>query len=217
MQSNSDTWSLAGLTAAVVTIANFGKTFLPFYLIGSTAIFAITSAFGIALVAVSWRQIYDNAKRVTDILVLLGLLYGVVIISYLSNSFPVVPVTHLLGILIFHALFIIFGFAAARALKLVLLILLGAAAIYSIVIVQYTARFGDLMREGYLHDLFGVGDPATFATFHQNIGMVLGLAALAALGLGSNRIKQILAIGALPLVLLFMSQREGRWLHLFVA
>jgi O-antigen ligase len=210
MQSNSDTWSLAGLTAAVVTTANFGKTFLPFYLIGSTAIFAITSAFGIALVAVSWRQIYDNAKRVTDILVLLGLLYGVVIISYLSNSFPVVPVTHLLGVLIFHALFIIFGFAAARALKLVLLILLGAAAIYSIVIVQYTARFGDLMREGYLHDLFGVGDPATFATFHQNIGMVLGLAALAALGLGSNRIKQILAIGALPLVLLFMFHIAAR-------
>lgn len=210
MQSNSDTWSLAGLTAAVVTTATFAKIFVPFYLIGSTAIFAITSALGIVLVAVSWRQICDNAKRVTDILVLLGLLYVVVIISYLLNSFPVVPVTHLLGIVIFHALFMIYGFAAARALKAVLLTLLGAAAIYLIVIVQYIVRFGDLMRDGYLHDVFGVGEPAVSITFHQNIGMVLGLAALASLGLGSNWIKRILAIGALPLVLLFMFHIAAR-------
>ena len=210
MQSNSDTWRLAGLTAAVVTTATFAKIFVPFYLIGSTAIFAVTCAFGIVLVAVSWRQIYDYANRVTDILIVLGLFYGTVIISYLSNSVPVVPVTYLLGILIFHALFIIFGFAAARALKIVLLMLLGAATIYFFEIVQYTARFGDLMQGGYLNDVFGVRDPAIFITFHQNIGILLGLAALAALGLASNRIKQILAIGALPFVLLFMFHIAAR-------
>jgi O-antigen ligase len=210
MQSNSDTWNLAAFTAAVVTTATFAKTFVPFYLIGSTAIFALTCGLGIVLVALSWRQISDNAKRVTDILVVVGLFYVVVIVSYLSSSFPLVPVTHLLGILIFHALFMIFGFAAARVLKAVLFMLLGAAAIYLAVIAQYTVRFGDLMRDGYLHDVFGVGEPAVFVTFHQNIGEVLGLAALAALGLGSNRIRQILAIGALPLVLLFMYHIAAR-------
>ncbi len=210
MQSNSGTWSLAGWTAAVVTTATFAKTFVPFYLIGSTAIFAITSALGILLVAVRWRQLCENASRVTSVLIVLALLYGVIIISYWSNSLPLVPATHLWGILIFHAMFMIFGFAAARALKVVLLMLLGAAAIYAFVIVQYTARFGDLMRDGYFHDVFGIGEPTVSITFHQNVGIVLGLAALAALGLASNRIKQLLAIGALPLVLLFMFHISAR-------
>ena len=205
-----DRWRLAGLTAAAVTTATFAKAFVPFYLIGSTAIFAVTSASGIALLAIDWRRLRDNASHVADILVLLGLFYGVVIISYVASSYPAVPVTHLLGILIFHALFISFGFAAARAMKVVLWMLLGAAAVYSIVIAQYTLRFGDLMRDGYLHDVFGVGISAIFITFHQNIGSILGLAALAALGLSSNRMTRILAIGVLPLVLLFMFHIAAR-------
>jgi hypothetical protein len=51
-----------------------------------------------------------------------------------------------LEILIFQGVFMIFGFAAARALKVVLMMLLDAAAIYSVVLVQYTARFGDPKR-----------------------------------------------------------------------
>lgn len=210
MRSNRNRRSLAGVTAAVVTTAAFSKAFVPFYLIGSTAIFAATSAAGFLFVAISWRQFCDNASRTTDILVVLGLLYGVVIISYLSRSFPEVPVTHLLGILIFHSLFLVFGFAAARGLKAVSAILLSAAAIYSIVIAQYDIRFGDLMRDGYLHDIFGVGDMAMAVTFHQNIGTVLGLAALATLGLATSRTRQILAIGALPLILLFMFHIAAR-------
>jgi hypothetical protein len=118
--------------------------------------------------------------------------------------------THLAGILIFHGLFLVFGFAAARALTVVLLMLLGGGAIYSIVILQYSLRLGDLMRDGYLHDVFGIGDPAVFVTFHQNIGELVGFATLAALGLGSNRIRRILAIGTLPLVLLFMFHIAAR-------
>jgi O-antigen ligase len=202
--------ALAGVTAAIVTTAAFAKMFLPFYLIGSTAIFAAAGLLGATLVAVSWRPIYDMANKVTDILLLLAVLYGLVIVNFLFLSRPAVPTTHLFGILIFHGLFMVFGFAAARALKAVQMMLLGAAAIYSIVIVQYTIRFGDLMKDGYLHDVFGVGDPAIFVTFHQNVGTMLGLAALAALGLASNRIKQILAIGTLPLVLLFMFHIAAR-------
>jgi len=198
------------LTAAVVTTATFAKTFLPFYLIGSTPIFALTSALGIVLVTIGWRGMYDRAQRITDILVLLSPLYGVVIVSYWTHSYPVVPVTYLLGILIFHALFLIFGFAAARALKVVLLMLLGGAAVYLVVIARYTLLFGDLMRGGYLHDLFGVGVSAIFITFHLNIGNLLGLAALAALGLGSTRIRKILAAGALLLVLIFMFHIAAR-------
>jgi hypothetical protein len=205
-----DTRSIAALTAAIVTTAAFAKTFAPFYLIGSTAIFIATCALGATLVVIGWRSIYDIARKVTDILLLLGALYGLVIVNFLFFSRPTVPITHLLGILIFHALFIIFGFSAARALKVVLMVLLGAAAIYSIMIIRYTAQFGDLMQNGYLHDVFGVREPAVFVTFHQNIGIVLGLAALGTLGLASNRLKQILAIAALPLVLLFMFHIAAR-------
>jgi O-antigen ligase len=60
------------------------------------------------------------------------------------------------------------------------------------------------MQEGHLQDIFGVKDPAVFITFHQNIGIVLGLAALAALGLASNRARQIMAFGALPPIILLM-------------
>ncbi len=208
MQSNSNKWCQA--TAAVVTTAAFSKTFVPFYLVGSTAIFALTSALGIVLVAVNWREFFDNASRVTDTLAVLGLLYGAVIISYMSRSFPEVPVTYLLGILGFHALFLIFGFAAARAVRTMLLLLLGAAAIYSITIAQYAVRFGDLMQDGYLHDVFGVGDPAMAVTFHQNMGTVLGLAALAAVGLATTRIRQSLIIGLLLLVLAFMFHVAAR-------
>ncbi len=210
MLVNDNTHRLAGATAAIVTTAAFAKTFLPFYLIGSTPIFAATCALGAVLAALSWRPIYDMASRVTDVLLVLAAFYGLVIISFLVHSRPAVPTTHLAGILIFHALFVIFGFSAARALKVVLLTLLGAGAIYSIIIIQYAARFGDLVQKGYLQDIFGVGDPEIFATFHQNIGIVLGVAALAALGLASNRVRQIFAIGALPLVLLFMFHISAR-------
>lgn len=204
MLVNHETRSLAGLTAAIVTTAAFAKTFVPFYLIGSTVIFAATCALGAALVIVSWRSIYDMASKIPDILLLSGALYGLVIVNFLFYSRPTVPTTHLLGILIFHALFMIFGFSAARALNAVWMTLLGAAAIYSIAIIRYTAEFGDLMKGYYLHDIFGVGHYDVFITFHQNIGIVLGLAALAAVGLASNRIKQILVAGALLLVLPFL-------------
>jgi len=88
--------------------------------------------------------------------------------------------------------------------------LLGAAAIYLVVIVQYTLRFGDIEQDGYLHDIFGVGDPDIFGTFHQNIGSALGLAALAAFGLASIRIKQTFVIVTLPAVLLFMFHISAR-------
>jgi hypothetical protein len=210
MLVNDDKRLLAGVTAAVVATAAFAKTFLPFYLIGSTAIFAATCVIGAALIAIRWRPIYDMAGKITDFLLWLGGLYIFVILNFVFLSRPIVPMTYLFGILIFHALFLIFGFAAARALNVLLMMLLGAAAIYLAVIVQYTVRFGDLEKDGYLHDIFGVGDPALFVTFHQNIGLVLGLAALAAFGLASNRIKQILVIAALPLVLLFMFYISAR-------
>jgi O-antigen ligase len=210
MSANYDKRPIVGVMVAIVTTAAFAKMFLPFYLIGSTAIFAVTSLLGASVVAVSWRPIYEMARKVTEILVLLGALYVYVIANFLFLSRPAVPTTHLVGILIFHALFMIFGFAAARALNVVLLMLLGAAAIYAFVIVRYTILFGDLEKDGYLHDIFGVGEPALFVVFHQEIGILLGLAALAALGLGSNRTKRILAVGALPLVLLFMFHISAR-------
>lgn len=208
--ANDEKGAITKLTAAIVTVAAFAKMFLPFYLIGSTAIFVATSALGVALISIGWRPMYEMASKVTNILLLLGALYGLVIANFLFYSWPIVPITHLFGILIFHALFILFGFAAARALKPAFIMLLGAAAIYAVVIVQYLVRFGSLMQDGYLRDILGVGDRVVFIAFPQKIGIMLGLAALGALGLGSTRTKRILAIGALPLVLLVLFYISAR-------
>ena len=62
----------------------------------------------------------------------------------------------------------LFGFAASRAPKAVFSVLIAGAAIYLLIVAQYTVRFGDLMRDGYLHNVFGVTVPAMITTFHQN-------------------------------------------------
>lgn len=210
MLSKEKSRFLAGLAAALVTTATFGKSFVPFYLIGSTAIFAVTCLLGFILVAMSWREIYETAKYANDVLIVTALLYGVVIASYLTYSFQLVPVTHLIGILAFHALFLSFGFAAARSLKAVFAVLLAQAATYLIVVAQYTIRFGDLMRDGYLHDIFGIGLSSVFVTtFHQEIGTGLGLALLATFGLRASRTK-LLTLVVLPLVLLFLFHIAAR-------
>ena len=202
MQTGNATRALAGLMATTVTIAAFAKTFVPFYLIGSTAIFTATCALGIVLVAVSWRPVFDSAIRVTDFIVLLTLLYGVIILSFLLHSRSSVPVTYLLGIMIFHSLFLLFGFAAARALKQVLLVLLAAAAIYATILIYHTIRFGDVMRGNNVDDVFGIGIDAISVVFHQNIGFMLSLGALAAMGLASNRLMRTVAICALAVTVL---------------
>jgi O-antigen ligase len=125
-------------------------------------------------------------------------------------SRPAVPATHLIGILIFHALFMIFGFAAARDLRAVLLTLLAAAAFYAIVFVRHTILFGDPMRGGFLNDVLGVEVVAIFAAFPQKIGIMVALAALAALGLASSRIGRIIALVTLPLVMLFLFYISAR-------
>ena len=200
---------LPGLTAGIVTVATFAKSFVPFYLIGSTPIFAVASFLGAVLTAASWRKICENAVYATDILLALALLYVVVVANYLAYSLGQVAITHLLGILLFHSLFLIFGFAAARTPKAVYIVLIAQASIYVIVIAQYTFRFGDLMRNGFLQDVFGVGLPELVTTFHQNIGTALGLALLAGLGFGSRWIR-LSALAALPLVVLFMFHIASR-------
>lgn len=196
--------------SATATVAAFAKIFIPFYLIGSTAIFAGTSALGIILVGLSWRRVLDDAARIPAILVVLALLYGVVVVNFLQHSVPAVPITHLAGILIFHGMFLVFGFASARALRTVLLVLLVQAAIYALIILWHTVRFGDLMRGNHINDVFGVGDPVVFNTFHQNIGLVLALGLLAAVGLASNRVKLGLVCGALPILLFFLFHIAAR-------
>ena len=195
---------LLGLTAAVVTTATFAKSFVPFYLIGSTPIFSVSSLLGLVLVALSWRQLYEDAGYVAKVLIAMGILYAVVTASYLVNSLHRVPVTDLFGILIFHAMFIAFGFAAARAAKVVFAMLLAQAAVYLMVVIQYTIRFGDLMRDGYLHDIFGLGISSVFVTtLHLQIGMSVALALLAALGFSSGRSRYIV-FAVVPIVFWFM-------------
>ncbi len=199
-----------GLMAAVVTTATFAKSFVPFYLIGSTPIFAATCLVGLVLVALNWRQFSDDAGYAVDVLIVMGLLYGTVAASYLVNSLHRVPATDLVGILVFHALFIVFGFAAARATKVVFAMLLAQAAIYLIVVIQYTIRFGDLMRDGYLHDIFDLGITSVFVTtLHLQMGMSVALALLAALGLSSGH-GRYLVLAMVPVAFWFMFHTAAR-------
>jgi hypothetical protein len=201
---------LAGVMATAATTAAFAKIFLPFYMIGSTAIFLAASAIGAALIIYFWRPLCDMAARIPDFLLVSGALYVWVIVNFLLLSRPNVPTTHLVGILVFYGLFMVFGFATARSLNVLLVMLLGAAAIYLVVIVNYAVRYGDPEQDGHLHDIFGFGDPAVFHTVHQNIGIVFGLAVIAAFGLASNRIKKIAFVSALPVVLLFLFYISAR-------
>ena len=210
MLVNYNTRRFAEVTAAIVTTATFAKTFIPFYLIGSTPIFAATCAIGATLVAVRWRALGDMAGSVRDFLLILIAFYGLVTINFLVQSRSAVPITHLIGILGFHGLFLIFGFAAARALNAVLLTLLGAAAVYLVVIAQYAVRSGDLMQGGVIHDVFGVGSADIYLALHQNIGQVVGAAAIAALGLSRHRTIQIVAVVALAFALAFLFHIAAR-------
>src|SRR5262245_28714731 len=194
MSSDKRSSALQRLAAAMATVATFAKSFVPFYLIGSTAIFVASSALASVLVAGNWRQIRDDATRVTGLVVVLALLYGVVTAGYLLHSLGRVPATHLLGILAFHGLFLTFGFFAQRALPGVFAVLLAQAAAYLVIIALYTIRFGDLMRGGYLHDIFNVGVGTMVSTFHQNVGAALGLAVLAAFSFASTRIRILWAV-----------------------
>jgi hypothetical protein len=204
MSSDNRSGLLQKLAAAMATVATFAKSFVPFYLIGSTAIFVASSALASALVAGNWRQIRDDATRATGLVVALAALYGVLIVNYLLHTFGKVPATHLFGILVFHGLFLVFGFFAVRALPAVFAVLLAYAATDLAVIAQYTIRFGDLMQGGYLHDIFNVGVASIAITFHQNIGMALGLAVLAGFAVASTRIRIVwVAAVALTLMLLF--------------
>jgi O-antigen ligase len=204
--------ALAKVTAAIATVATFAKAFVPFYLIGSTPIFVLSSLLAVALATISWRPLCENAGYIRDALVVAGMFYAIVISSFLINSIHRVPVTHLIGILVFHALFLLLGFAAARAPKAIFALLLAQAAIYIIVVAQYAARFGSVMSGDHLQDIFGVGGSSDYtysATFHQQIGTSLGLATIAALGLGTKRVQLFMLI-AVPFIMLFMFHIAAR-------
>jgi O-antigen ligase len=210
MQIRYNTQTPARLTSVAVTVAVLAKTFVPFYLIGSTVIFAASVAVGLVLIVLSWRPIFDDASHVRDVLIVAALFYAIVVVSFLVYSRGAVSATHLWGILIIHGIFLIFGFSAARALKMVLLVLLGMATIYAAVLAVHALRFGGVTTGVNIDDIFGIGESAIYITFHQNIGFVLGVGALAALGLASNRIAQILAVSTLPIVLLFLFHIAAR-------
>jgi O-antigen ligase len=210
MQVRYTTQTFAKWSSIVVTVAVLAKTFVPFYLIGSTVIFSASVSAGLVLVALSWRPIFDAVGRIPDALIVAALFYAVVIVSFLTHSRGAVPATHLWGILIIHGIMLIFGFSAARALKMVLLVLVAAATTYATLLVQHALRFGGVTTGASIDDIFGIGVPEIYITFHQNIGFVLGLGALALFGLASNRTTKMLAVSALPVVLLFLFHIAAR-------
>jgi O-antigen ligase len=60
------------------------------------------------------------------------------------------------------------------------------------------------MRAGYLEDIFNIGAVAVSITFHQNIGVALGLAVLAGYAFAATRIRLLWVIAvALALMLLY--------------
>ena len=84
--ASKDTLGLvAAATAVAATIATFAKSFVPFYLVGSTAIFVFACFVAIVLIAMRWREILDNASYATNILVLLAIFYGIVVVNFIYN------------------------------------------------------------------------------------------------------------------------------------
>jgi O-Antigen ligase len=208
--ASKDTLGLvAAVTAVAATIATFAKSFVPFYLVGSTAFFVFACFVAIVLIAVRWREILDNASYATNILVLLAIFYGIVVANFILKSSGQVSFTYLVGILAFHGVFFLFGFCAARGLKWVFAILLAQAAVFLIYILEYTFRFGDPMSQGHLEDVFGVGDPSLYIAFHLYIGTALGIAVLAALGIARDSLR-LVVYAAIAVVLWFMFHIASR-------
>src|SRR5690242_10242977 len=90
---------VGGILATTVTIAVFAKTFVPFYRMGSTAIFVGASLVGATLIAVNWRRILERVGPTRNFLVIAALLYALVTANYFFFSSKQVPLTHLLGLL----------------------------------------------------------------------------------------------------------------------
>jgi hypothetical protein len=197
-------------TSATITVAVLAKTFVPFYLIGSTAIFVASLALGLVLVALSWRPILNVARQVPDAIVVTALFYGLTIVSFVMHSRGAVPLTHLWGLLAIHGIMLIFGFSAARALNTVLLVLFGTAAVYAVFLALHALRFGGVTEGINIGDIFGIGVPAIYITFHQNIGLVLAVGTLAAIGLALRRTWRILAMITLPALALFLFHIAAR-------
>jgi O-antigen ligase len=209
MLSDQRSHLLTALTAGLATVAVFAKSFTPYYLIGSTPIFVAACLLGLVLTALNWRLIADLAGQVTPFLVLIALLYVLVTANYFVNSFPQVPITHLLGILIFHGIFLLFGFASAGALSTVFAVLLVQGIAYVIIFGQFAIRFGDFVRpDGYPEDMFGLGPDLSLA-IHQQVGSQMALAVLAAFGLALGRMRW-LAIAFMPIAVLVIYRLLAR-------
>ena len=84
MQVSHTIQTLAKLSSIVGTVAVLAKTFVPFYLMGSTVIFSASVSAGLVLVALSWRPIFDAARRIPDTLIVAALFYVVVVVSLKS-------------------------------------------------------------------------------------------------------------------------------------
>jgi O-antigen ligase len=74
----------------------------------------------------------------------------------------------------------------------------------------HALRFGGVTEGIDIDDIFGIGVPAIYITFHQNIGLVLAVGTLAVLGLASNRAAQILAVGTFPILALLLFHIAAR-------
>jgi hypothetical protein len=85
---------------------------------------------GIVLIALASKKLAEQATCARDILVALTVLYGVASFLTRSTKFPS------LGILIFHGLFLLFGFAASQAPKVVFAVLIIEASIYLSIVAQ---------------------------------------------------------------------------------
>src|SRR6185369_9527665 len=170
MLSDQRSHLLTALIAGIATVAVFAKSFTPYYLIGSTPIFGAACLLGLILTALNWRQVVDLTNHVRPIFVLIVLLYVLVTANYFLNSWPKVPVTHLLGILIFHGIFLLFGLVSAGALNAVFAVLLVQGIAYVILFGQFAIRFGDFIRSDHLpEDVFGLGPDLSLA-IHQQVG-----------------------------------------------
>ncbi len=201
---------VVALTAIATTIAAFAKSFVPFYLVGSTSIFILACLAAILLIVVRWREVLTDASYATNVLVLIATLYAIIVVNFLFKTSGDVPFTYLIGMLAFHGLFFLFGFSAARGLNQIFAVLLAQAAVFLIYIVGYTFRFGDPMSQGYLGDVFGAGEPSRYITFHVVIGTTFGIAILVALGLATAWVARLSVYAMIPLALWFMFHIASR-------
>jgi hypothetical protein len=214
------------LTACMVVIAAFSKSFVPFQFLGSSAIFGFALLLAVLGLLLDWPVYWRRIRALKPQILWVAALFGFSATSFLLQSRDSVPATYLLGMTGLLSLFLLLGIIASFALRSVLIFLFSTGLVYLIYCVIYLLENGTLYPGGYFGDIFGLGrnwgGVSSYDQFYQNVGLYLAVGTLALIGLTRNwdgvvRFWSVIVFGSACFALILAAQARGALVGLLIA